>query len=68
MTDIKALNQYIDASGIKKGKICEAVNLTYPRLQRKLDGTVPLTVDEAHGICKVMHITDPETIVKLFFA
>lgn len=68
MTNTELLNQKITESGIKKGKICEALGLSYGSLRRKVNGDVSFTQSEIQALCDLLSITSLRDRNAIFFS
>lgn len=57
MTDLKTLKVKIKEAGIMKGRICKELDITYPSLQRRLDGRVEFNNVEIQKISDLLGLT-----------
>lgn len=60
MTDLTELNRLIDASGIKKQKIAEALGLSRQGLLNKLSGERPFQLAEITPLCDLLRLTSKQ--------
>lgn len=57
MTDLKTLKAKIKEVGIMKGRICKEFGISYPSLQRRLDGKVEFNNVEIQKISDLLGLT-----------
>lgn len=67
MTNRKLLEQCIERSGLKKGKIAEAMGKTINTFSRKLAGKQDFTESEMRTLARILHLSAEERIA-IFFA
>lgn len=65
--NLKALNDKIEASGLKKVYIAKQLNLSLQGLLNKLSGKFDFTREEVNILCDVLDITDLEEKEHIFF-
>jgi len=66
-TDVKLLNERIEASGYKLRFIAGKCGLTYPGLKPKLDGERQFTQGEIIALTSLLKLSD-EDVRRIFFA
>lgn len=57
LANLDELNRLIDASGIKKQKIAEALGLSRQGLLNKLNGERPFQLTEIAPLCDLLRLT-----------
>ena len=67
MTDTKMLNNYIEDSGIKKGKIAKTLGITRTALWQKMNNKRDFKASEISAICSLLDITSLEVKERIFF-
>ncbi len=67
LVNTKLLEKIIAEKGIKKGKLCKELNLSYSQLRRKIHNEYYFTADEMHILCRVLGITDLSLKEAIFF-
>lgn len=67
MTNRELLEKCIERSGLKKGKIAEALGKTINTFSRKLAGKQDFTESEMHTLAEILQLTNEEKIA-IFFA
>lgn len=65
--NLKALNDKIEASGLKKIYIAKRLNLSLQGLLNKLSGKTDFTREEVTILCDVLNIIDLEEKEYIFF-
>ena len=67
MTDTKALEEAIAASGIMKKFICQRLGLTFQGLAEKVKGNSEFKASEIKLMQEILHLTNAERD-RIFFA
>lgn len=60
LTNLNELNRLIEASGIKKQKIAEALGLSRQGLLNKLSGERPFQLAEIAPLCDLLRLTSEQ--------
>lgn len=66
--NLKALNDKIRESGLRKAFIAQKMRITTQSLGKKLRGESPVTVENAACLCEILPITDNDEKVNIFLA
>ncbi len=67
MSGRELLKQRIETAGIKKGTLCQEIDVTYKTLSKKLEGTSDFTESEMQNLSRVLHLS-VEDRMAIFFA
>ena len=68
MTDTKKLNQYIEASGLKKSHIAKVLGMADSTLSRKIANQMDFKASEIDALCRLLGVTSLEEKEAIFFA
>ncbi|WP_418305654.1 DUF739 family protein, partial [Phascolarctobacterium faecium] len=68
MTNTRLLEEIIDKSGLKRGKIASELELSYSALNKKINNQVSFKANEIQKLCEVLSITDLRLKDDIFFA
>ena len=58
--NLTMLRRFVRLSDLKKRAICERLQITYPTLQRKLDGDAEISLWEAVRLSELLKLTKAE--------
>lgn len=64
--DKELLEQKIEESGLKKGYLCEQLDLSRNGFNKKVSGLTPFRVPEVFTLCALLSISDRDK-VKIFY-
>ena len=67
MTGRELLTERIKLAGIKKGTLCQEIDVTYKTLAKKLAGSSDFTEYEMQALSRVLHLS-VEDRMAIFFA
>ena len=67
MTDTKMLEELIDKSGLKRGFIAQALNISNQALYNKIRNITEFKPSEIVIMCKLLNITDLTIREQIFF-
>ena len=67
MTGRELLNERIKTAGIKKGTLCQEIDVTYKTLSKKLAGSSDFTESEMQNLTRILHLS-VEDRMAIFFA
>lgn len=68
MTNTKLLIQFINNSGLKKGKIAEMLGISLFTLKRKIENETEFKQSEIQKLCKLLNINTAAEKESVFFA
>ncbi len=68
MTNTMMLESIIDDRGIKKGKLAEKMGISSSSLRRRIDNDVQFRAEEINTLCRLLNITDVNTMETIFFS
>lgn len=68
MTNTEKLNQYIEASGLKKNYIAKALGIVDATLARKINNAQDFKASEIDALCRLLGINSLEEKESIFFA
>lgn len=68
MTNTMMLESIIDDRGIKKGKLAEKMGISSSSLRRRIDNDVQFRAEEINTLCRLLNITDANTMETIFFS
>ena len=68
MTDTKLLEEYINNSGLKRGRIASSLGITVDCLRNKTKGKNEFKASEIRKLIDILAISDSEEVERIFFA
>jgi hypothetical protein len=68
MTDVKLLNEKIDASGLKRNFIAKQLGITPQGFHLKTSGKNEFTSSQIQKMCDLLRITTQKEIKAIFFS
>ena len=68
MTNVVLLESYIKKSGLKRGKLAEALGISLQAFKKKTNGTREFKASEIKTLCNMLGITDSGVMDRIFFA